>query len=351
VTLLVGAALATGGMGRRAAASDGVIEINQAAIAARGGFPYVIDALGSYRLTSDLVVPDENTTAIRVAAPNVTLDLNGFAISGPTVCSAPPVTNCAPTGTGIGIDGRAVVGIRVWNGTVRGMGSWGLVLGAEAVVEDVSAVSNGLRGIQVDHSARVIRGFALRNGSDGIWIGHASIVRDTTANENQQGGIAVATSSLLQRNVAARNRFRGMEVFSLTVGVVFVQNAAGANGSEGIFAAPGTVISENTANENMSGIQCNVGCSLRGNTASRNFGAPPFASTGGIRVWTGCSLVSNTARENSAFGLEAILEGGFNGIAHNALTANALGAIEGPLGSAAIETAPNVCGAAPCSSP
>ena len=47
-------------------AADGVIEINQAGIEADGGFPYVISEPGSYILTGNLMVPDENTTAIEI---------------------------------------------------------------------------------------------------------------------------------------------------------------------------------------------------------------------------------------------------------------------------------------------
>ncbi len=61
-------------------AADGVIEINQAAVEADGGFPYVISEPGSYILTGHLSVPGGNTSAIEVRADDVTLDLNGFAI-------------------------------------------------------------------------------------------------------------------------------------------------------------------------------------------------------------------------------------------------------------------------------
>ena len=54
-----------------------------------------ISVAGSYRLSSNLTVPNENTTAIDVtsAANAVTVDLNGFAILGPVTCDAsiPPV--------------------------------------------------------------------------------------------------------------------------------------------------------------------------------------------------------------------------------------------------------------------
>src|SRR6266446_3470936 len=94
-------------------AVDGVVLIDQNRALAGGvtpgdtpGFPVTISLAGSYRLSGNLTVPNANTTAILITADNVTIDLNGFSIIGPTVCSgSPPVTSCSPTGTGHGVDG------------------------------------------------------------------------------------------------------------------------------------------------------------------------------------------------------------------------------------------------------
>src|SRR2546421_12802591 len=91
-------------------ATDGVIEINQARALAgsvtpgdAAGFPVYISVSGSYRLTSNLTVPNENTDGIDIGASEVTIDLNGFSILGPTVCSGgPPLTGCTPSGFGYG---------------------------------------------------------------------------------------------------------------------------------------------------------------------------------------------------------------------------------------------------------
>lgn len=65
-----------------ALAGDGRVEINQASVVEAGGFPYTINAPGSYVLTSDLIV-SVDVTAISIATDDVTLDLNGFRIAGP----------------------------------------------------------------------------------------------------------------------------------------------------------------------------------------------------------------------------------------------------------------------------
>jgi hypothetical protein len=76
LTLLLLLALAT-----PALAVDGVLGINQACAVNTGcfagdtpGFPVTISASGSYRLTSKLNVPDENTGGISVNANDVGID-------------------------------------------------------------------------------------------------------------------------------------------------------------------------------------------------------------------------------------------------------------------------------------
>jgi hypothetical protein len=94
VPALVGAALLS--LPSLADAVDGVVEINQARVVAGGvtpsdspGFPVTIDQGGSYRLTSNLTVPNENTSAIQADVDDVTLDLKGFSIVGPSDLAGP----------------------------------------------------------------------------------------------------------------------------------------------------------------------------------------------------------------------------------------------------------------------
>jgi hypothetical protein len=66
------------------------------------GFPVTISQPGSYRLSGNPTVPDLNTTAIHITADRVTLDLNGFSISGPAACTSRPTT-CPAPGRGVGV--------------------------------------------------------------------------------------------------------------------------------------------------------------------------------------------------------------------------------------------------------
>ncbi len=128
-------------------AADGVIEINQAIVEANGGFPFVISEPGSYNLTGNLTVPDENTSAIEVQAHGVTVDLNGFAIIGPVQCTAENGSvSCSPEGTGFGVRAQFAFPTVVRNGSVRGMGSGGVQIDSGRV-EGIRALENGGRGI------------------------------------------------------------------------------------------------------------------------------------------------------------------------------------------------------------
>src|SRR5438045_1829085 len=71
-------------------AADGVISIDQNAAMAGGvtpgdapGFPITISQPGSYRLSSNLIVPNGLVNGIEIMVDDVVLDLNGFASMGP----------------------------------------------------------------------------------------------------------------------------------------------------------------------------------------------------------------------------------------------------------------------------
>lgn len=168
-------------------AVDGVIEINQAKALAGGvtiadtpGFPVTLwgaaGASRSYRLTSDLVVADANTTAIELPnsafSPSTTIDLNGFRIIGPTTCgltsASPPSVTCSGAGTGSAIAGVAT-GLIVKNGFIEGMGSHGISVGGGTYI-DLKIRNCGGNGI--DGPAGEVRQVSVvAVGGDGIRAG------------------------------------------------------------------------------------------------------------------------------------------------------------------------------------
>jgi hypothetical protein len=224
---------------RTASASDGVTEINAARAAAGGvtpgdiaGFPVTLSAPGSYRLTGDLVVPDENTTAIAITAPNVTLDLGGFAISGPTSCAA---FACAPTGVGVGVIGSAD-GSTVRNGRVTGMGLHGISLLARARVEDVDVGSNGGSGISVTQGS-VRRSSAIGNGDNGFNLAEGSL-EDSAAIGNATLGAALGANASYARNTLTGNASTSVLGGHATAGNVCSDRACSVSGARRFYLSP-----------------------------------------------------------------------------------------------------------------
>lgn len=292
-----------------ALAVDGVIEVNQARALAGGvtvgdtpGLPVTISQPGSYRLTGNLTVPNENTTAIQVTAEDVTIDLNGFAIIGPTSCtltgSSDAYVTCTPVGTGRGIDGT-VENLTVLNGTVRGMGATGIVLVGSARVDGVHVVSNGEDGVggRTSKSALITHNVARLNGGSGIRVGG--------------GGNAT-----ISQNIANFNGFRGID--SEGGQSTFIGNTANQNGRDGIY----------TNNQS----------TITGNTTVGNLGNGIF--TGG-----GSLVRGNQSSSNRELGLGFSFGGGNSGYAHNVFAGNIGGSVGG---GAPVSLGQNLCDGVVC---
>ena len=177
--------------------------------------PLVIDVPGSYYLTEE-VVAIEGHPAIRIVASNVTLDLNGFTVSG---------NQEVPDGEGIRIEGAYVT---VRNGTVRNADSDGINCpnGGPITLIDVNAVHNADAGASCA-AMRVSTGVgglkvliadvrAVGNGGAGVVLGSGSAASRSMADSNAIGfnctqGTGLVTQSIAKFNSVA-NRF-GCAVF------------------------------------------------------------------------------------------------------------------------------------------
>jgi hypothetical protein len=182
------------------------------------GFPITISEPGSYRLAGNVKVPDTFTTAIEITADNVTLDLNGFTIMGPNVCTPNPTTCSHGSGGGVGVHAGsfstgvvAPNGVRVMNGMVRGMGFHGVrLMGSGTAVERVYTYSNGGPGIVVGDGS-VIDSFAVLNGGTGII---STIVRGSVATSNRNSGIFVrGPGGVATGNSVKSNGSYGIDVY------------------------------------------------------------------------------------------------------------------------------------------
>lgn len=267
-----------------ALASEGVLEINQVCAVQTGcfsgdsaGLPVTIDGSAgrSYHLTSEISVPNENTTAILVVAPDVSIDLAGFSIRGPNSCTEPPTT-CRLTGTGHGVHGQEVDRLSVSNGSIVGMGGLGIYsgLGDGYAIRNVRLAHNRFEGIRIVGSAARAEGVtSLRNGKYGIQLGDGSTVSGSNTFQNGEDGIVTGSGATVAGNTTSKN------------------------GSNGISTASGATIEGNTAYRNGGyGIDGFQGTTVIGNTVSQNGGY-------GIHVWDGSSVQKNTIRANGSAGL------------------------------------------------
>jgi len=155
-----------------ARAADGRIEINQARALAGGvtpadapGFPVSLTASGSYVLTGDVVVP-VGASGIVISADDVTLDLAGFAVQGPSVCTATSCIQSAPSG--VSVSAAGVSGAVIENGFVRGFGAACVALGTRSRVQGIHVRSCGRDGIDVGPDSLVLDSRVDLVGSDGI---------------------------------------------------------------------------------------------------------------------------------------------------------------------------------------
>lgn len=224
----------------QATAGEGVIEINQTNALAGNvtsgdtpGFPVTISASGSYRLTSNLTLPPATATsvsAISVSVADVTIDLNGFTISGVAVCSGIGAgIGCTGTGTGAGIlstiartnvhsgivramSGRGIqlAGGRVWNVQVDGNGGDGIWSNGPVLIENSLVLRNFGDGVSAGSGSSISNVISIANGLDGIDVGDASLVRDGVSSQNGRSGFSLSGGSSVVDCVARSNGLVGV---------------------------------------------------------------------------------------------------------------------------------------------
>jgi parallel beta-helix repeat protein len=302
-----------------ALATDGVLEINQTCAVQTGcfvgdtaGFPVTILYSGSYRLTSNLTVSDENADGISVNANFVGIDLNNFSILGPVSCSevgAIPVT-CSPSG-GIGRGIHApqlnccggatpifAMGTSVRSGSIMGMGREGVRLGVQSEILNLRVQSNATLGIYTG-AGSTIRGNTVRGhpgagifGDDGstisgntaygngLGIGGSSgtTIAGNTASRNGDG-ISAGAGSSASGNTTSYNLNRGIHGSSAMI----LDNSVQSNGGDGIDANNSTVQRNSVANNSGYGLNLEADSTYRENRIVGNT-MGPITGNGGVNM-------------------------------------------------------------------
>ncbi len=231
--VLAVAALAAQPAAAQTATADNVTLVNQdRALAGLGGgdapgFPVLIARSGTYRLTSNLVVP-AGVDAIQVQdGVNAVIDLNGFNIVGPAVCSSTVACYSIDGTTGVSLLGDNAYAT-VTNGRIRGFSraavSYPGIYWTGAVTADNLRLERNGYGILVRDvvatrltmaentgaglwaiSAQVSDSHAHHNGGSGLSFSSGS-VRNTRSFANLGYGFATGARVVLQGNTAEANK-------------------------------------------------------------------------------------------------------------------------------------------------
>ncbi len=200
------------------------------------GFPITISVPGHYKLMGNLNVP-AGSAGIRITAPNVTLDLNGFTVRGPGTCSwssgnyivtCSQAVNWNASGIEIYADGDTV-GAVVRNGTVRGFAGAGIYgAGQGDLISEIHARENAANGIGISPlgagGAVVRNAFVEFNGQVGI--AGARLIVGSVSQRNGNHGI-FGVSTVVHESYVVQNRGHGVMVMALrgtSVGLSHLSN-------------------------------------------------------------------------------------------------------------------------------
>ncbi|MBY6203512.1 hypothetical protein [Halomonas denitrificans] len=196
------------------AVAGGRYEINQLCVSSgcfagdAPGFPIEISQSGSYRLTSNLVTSGGQAldAVIDIQAPQVSLDLSGFTVGGPTNCSgSPPVCLGTLVDSGIRVTGAARVDhVMIENGTVEGFNESCVSIEAEVlsmIVRDLGISHCREHGVSSLAPGRVEGVNVNVIGESGIFAPNA-LVLYSVVNETGSTGIFAesCTGNQLNRN-------------------------------------------------------------------------------------------------------------------------------------------------------
>lgn len=224
---------------------------------------------GSYYLTGN-VTGVSGKHGIEVAVSGVTIDLNGFRLSG-------------VAGSLDGIN-TSVDSLTVCNGTVTGWGDRGIRSGGSgASVRDVHVDSCGGNGISVFTNSVVVRCVARQNGGTGIQVGTASVVEACAASGNGDDGISSNSRSVVSRCAAEGNTGDGI---SGVFGAAIIDSSSGSNAGVGIRIENGGLVSGCVVSTNgQHGISSTVDAVIVGNACDGN----------GTAITTGAGIIVSGA--------------------------------------------------------
>ena len=292
-------------------------------------FPFVISKPGSYQLRENLEV--KTGDAIHVISPNVSIDLNGFTISGEAGGSSER-----------GINAVGMQFVTVSNGSIAGMGSTGIALGPNGTLKSMRISGSGGDGIDCGTNCTVADSNISSNARNGVATSSDSQIRNCVANDNANGiGIEVGPGSAVTGSTANGNSSGGINAgnHSVPCNCRITGNVAN-NNSTGIFVGDSAVISGNMAAGNQSfGICGGKSSTIAGNTSNSNLAQ-------GIISFAGGFVMGNTITGNQGIGLDFMNDGGTGSYGQNVMLDNQGGDVSGGKSLSPGDT--NLCSGATC---
>lgn len=249
---------------------------------------YRITQPGSYYLTGNLAGVS-GKHGIVIAATNVTIDLNGFAVTG-------------TTGARSGIVGGAQDYLSVRNGIVRNWPETGVHFSTSdhARVQNVAIAQCGESGLLAGVGALIDSCSVVNCTGTGFQVNVGSMLSDCLADGNTVG-FELSDRSRIVRSTAVRSVGHGM---TTTDGATIEDCVASGNGGNGIEATWGVRITGCNARSNsVHGISFGSYCVVEGCTADANTGAGFYG-----KATTARAVVKGNNSTRNAQGLK--LDGG-----------------------------------------
>ena len=290
------------------------------------GFPITITEPGSYRLASDIqILSDlsqlcrtqsgafEASCAIEILTNHVTVDFDGFSISG---------LDDDGILTGMGVLSWDYRDITLKNGTLHEFLRGGAVLGDDSRIIDMRLISAGTAGagqaIIIRDGCTVVRNTISDGEPEGAAVtvaGSACLIADNTIFDYVGQGIRVhgsdtptgaVGSCTIARNTVERVSF-GSGI-GVDVPCTITDNIVRGGDFNGIVAADGSVLRGNVVEDHPAdGIVAGDNCVVVDNSSNNNGNASDIAD--GIRFGIGCTVKANTANHNSGNGINGSSNG------------------------------------------
>jgi hypothetical protein len=204
---------------------------------------------GSYIVMNNLA--SSTGDCLRVGADFVTIDLNGFVLTGNRFYMG--ITTLRE---------EVLRGITVRNGVLQ----------------------NFFVGVALYRSTSVTveRVVTIGNAGNGIELGDHGVVRDSVSTGNVNSGISVAMGGMLVNNTASENGLWGL---TGGTGTAFIGNVARSNKDHGINTVEGASLEHNSASGNgRDGLHVVCPSAVIANAAYKNAGVNLYLSTGACTV-------------------------------------------------------------------